>query len=290
MKQYNDLVNHVIQNGIKQDDRTGVGTLSVFGYQMRFNLQEGFPAITTKKLAWNSVVGELLWFLDGSTDERTLAELTFGKDRTELCDKKTIWTVNADNQGVALGYPNTELVKELGPIYGSQWRDFGGKVDQIMQVINEIKTNPQSRRLIVSAWNPEVLDIVSLPSCHTMFQFYVRDNKLSCQLYQRSGDIGLGIPFNIASYALLTHIIAKECNLGVGDFIHTIGDAHIYIDHMSALQTQINRKEYPLPKLKIDDNFDLMDRLLNGFELTDSKLFTLDNYIHHPEIKMQMAV
>jgi thymidylate synthase len=237
MKQYHKLLKDIFINGEDVSDRTGTGTRSVFGYQMRFNLQDGFPAVTTKKLAWKSVVGELLWFLEGSTNERRLAELTYGKDSTELVDKTTIWTANADAQGKALGYVNDKFRKDLGPVYGYQWRNFGGSswqrdhvegfdhngFDQIKWLINEIKTNPDSRRLILSAWSADQIHLMALPPCHTMAQFRVLNGKLSCQMYQRSADVFLGVPFNIASYALLTHIIARECDLDVGDFVHTIG-------------------------------------------------------------------
>lgn len=295
MKQYHDLLEHILENGEDVNDRTGVGTRSVFGYQMRFNLAAGFPAITTKKLAWKAVVGEILWFLEGSTDERRLAELTFGKHRTELVDRSTIWTANADAQGKALGYVNNQFTKELGPVYGYQWRNFGGfghgaGTDQIKWLLNEIRTNPDSRRLIISAWNPVVLHKMALPPCHSFAQFRVYNGRLSCQMYQRSGDAGLGIPFNIASYSLLTHILAREVGLEVGDFVHTIGDAHIYHNHIDQVKEQLTRVEFPLPKLKIDDSFDLQDRLKNGFRLEDCNLFTLENYQYRPTIKMAMAV
>lgn len=295
MKQYIDALKHVLENGEQVTDRTGVGTRSIFGYQMRFNLQEGFPAVTTKRLAWKAVVGELLWFLEGSTDERRLAELTYGANRKQLVDKTTIWTANADKQGVELGYENNELVKQLGPVYGSQWRHFDGSrkgngVDQIQWLINEIKNNPNSRRLILSAWNPNQLELMALPPCHTLSQFRVINNKLSCQLYQRSCDLGLGANFNQASYALLTHVLARECSLEVGDFIHTIGDAHIYNNHVQPLEEQITRKPYALPTLSISDDFNLQDRLDNGFKLSDAALFSLVDYSYHPTIAMPMAV
>lgn len=300
MKQYHDLVRHVLENGEEVSDRTGVGTRSVFGYQMRFNLQEGFPAVTTKKLAWKAVVGELLWFLEGSTDERRLAELTFGKDKTEITEKNTIWTANADDQGKSLGYVNNEFRKELGPVYGWQWRNFGrtrwARVtldfgqDQIKWLLDEIKQNPDSRRLILSAWNPNQIDAMALPPCHTLVQFRVYNGRLSCQLYQRSADIGLGIPFNIASYSLLTHIFARENNLEVGDFVHTIGDAHIYNDHIDSLNFMLDRKYLPLPTLKIDDKFDLIDGLSEEFPINTRDFFVLEGYQSHGAIKMNMAV
>lgn len=295
MKQYHDLLEHILENGEDVNDRTGVGTRSIFGYQMRFNLAAGFPAVTTKKLAWKAVVGELLWFLEGSTDERRLAEITFGKHRADLVDRTTIWTANADAQGRALGYLNNEFTKELGPVYGSQWRDFNGfsvykGTDQIAIILDQLRTNPDSRRIILSAWNPNQLHEMALPPCHYAAQFRVINGKLSCMLIQRSGDAGLGIPFNIASYSLLTHILAREVGLEVGDFVHTIGDAHIYHNHIDQVKEQLTRVEFPLPKLKIDDSFDLQDRLKNGFRLEDCNLFTLENYQYHPTIKMAMAV
>ena len=296
MQQYHDLIRHVLEHGEDVSDRTGIGTKSVFGYQMRFNLQKGFPAVTTKKLAWKAVVGELLWFLEGSTDERRLAELTYQKHRVDLVDKTTIWTANADNQGKALGYINDKFTKELGPIYGSQWRNFACKnnynhgVDQIKEVINQIRNNPDSRRIILSAWNPLQISEMALPPCHVMAQFRVVNGKLSCQMYQRSADIGLGVPFNIASYALLTHIIAKETKLEVGDYIHTIGDAHIYNNHRNQMEQQLLKIPYTLPILKIDDAFNLNERLNGSFKIDDASMFTLEGYIHHPTIKMDMAV
>lgn len=291
MKQYHKLLEDILEYGEDVSDRTGTGTRSIFGYQMRFNLHDGFPAVTTKKLAWKSVVGELLWFLEGSTDERRLAELTYAKDRTELSDKTTIWTANADKQGVELGYRNDFLCKELGPVYGFQWRNFDGFEavigrDQISWLINEIKANPDSRRLILSAWNPNQIEEMALPPCHTMAQFRVMNGKLSCQMYQRSADAFLGVPFNIASYALLTHLIALECGLEVGDFVHTIGDAHIYNDHFEQVKEQLSREEYPLPKLEIDENFKLQDE----FNLDAVSMFRLTNYVSHDTIKAKMAV
>jgi thymidylate synthase len=296
MKQYHKLLEDILEHGEDVNDRTGTGTRSIFGYQMRFNLQDGFPAVTTKRLAWKAVVGELLWFLEGGTDERRLAELTFNKHRVDLVGRSTIWTANADTQGKALGYINNEFTKELGPVYGAQWRKFNHDdnvycaVDQIVDVIRQIQTNPDSRRIILSAWNPLQTSEMALPPCHVLTQFRVVNGKLSCQMYQRSGDAGLGIPFNIASYSLLTHIIAKECNLGVGDFVHTIGDAHIYTNHIEQVREQLTREEFPLPTLRIDTDFDLMDRLKNGFRLDDVNKFQLINYFHHSTIKMDMAV
>lgn len=296
MKQYHELLQHILDNGIDCNDRTGVGTRSVFGYQMRFNLRDGFPAVTTKKLQFKSCVGELLWFLEGSTDERRLAELTFGKHRTELVERTTIWTANADAQGKALGYVNNQFTKELGPVYGSQWRKFNGiangdwGADQIQWILNQLRTNPDSRRLILSAWNPNQLHEMALPPCHYAAQFRVINSKLSCMLTMRSNDVFLGAPFNIASYALLTHILARETNLDVGDLVYSIGDAHIYHNHFDQVREQLSREEYPLPTLTIDDEFDLTDRLNKGFDLKDSSYFKLIGYQSHDAIKAPMAV
>ena len=301
MKQYHKLLEDILEYGEETKDRTGVGTKSIFGYQMRFNLQDGFPAVTTKKLAWRAVVGELIWFLEGSTDERRLAELTYKKDRTELVGQNTIWTANADKQGKELGYESHNFYKGLGPVYGYQWRKFGEQknesgyitkrgTDQIEWLLNEIRNNPESRRLILSAWNPNQLFQMALPPCHAFAQFRVYNNRLSCQLYQRSGDAALGIPFNIASYALLTHIIARECDLDVGDFVHTIGDAHIYLNHIDQVKEQLTRTEYPLPTIEISNDFILSDGLKREFDIDTVSMFTLKNYKHHPTIKMDMAV
>lgn len=290
MKQYLDALQHILDNGEDVDDRTGVGTRTVFGYQMRFNLQEGFPAVTTKKLAWRAVVGELLWFLEGSTDERRLAEITFEKPREKAFDRKTIWTANADAQGVELGYENNDLRKELGPVYGYQWRNFDGHDaavgrDQITWLINEIKTNPDSRRLILSAWNPNQIDLMALPPCHTMAQFKVINGKLSCQMYQRSADMFLGVPFNIASYSLLTHMIAQICDLEVGDFVHTIGDAHIYLNHMEQVKEQLTREPMEHPTL-VMPQFNDLDELLQ----TVPSDYKLENYKPMKSIQAPMAV
>jgi thymidylate synthase len=298
MKQYHVLLEDILAYGNDVSDRTGVGTRSIFGYQMRFDLNEGFPAVTTKKLAWKSVVGELLWFLEGSTDERRLAELTYGKNREELVGKTTIWTANADKQGVDLGHYNDDYIKDLGPVYGAQWRNFSyfngdpsGK-DQIINAINEIKRNPDSRRIIVSAWNPILLDSMSLPPCHILAHFRVYDGKLNCLMYQRSADAGIGVPFNIASYSLLTHIIARECNLQVGEFVHFIGDAHIYNNHIDQVKKQLQREPFTLPTLEIDDSFNLFSVVGNRgqFSLDTVNKFKLINYRHHSTIKMDMAV
>lgn len=278
MKQYNDTLRNILKNGTRKTDRTGVGTISIFGQHMRFNLQDGFPATTTKKLAWRAVVGELLWFLEGSTDERRLCEITYG---TRDINKNTIWTANANNQGVQLGYRNDDYVKELGPVYGSQWRNFGG-VDQITELIYNLKNNPDGRRHIISAWNPPELNKMALPPCHVLSQFDVTNGKLSCQLYQRSCDMFLGVPFNIASYSLLTHILAKECDYEVGDFIWTGGDCHIYLNHIDAVNEQLTREERTLPTLYITPYKDLYE-----YSVSD---FFLDNYNPHPSIKAEMAV
>ena len=292
MKQYLDALEHILEHGEDVRDRTGVGTRSVFGYQMRFFLPGGFPAVTTKRLAWRSVVGELLWFLEGSTDERRLAEITFDKDRTELAEKNTIWTANADKQGKELGYVNSFLRKELGPVYGHQWRHFDAfgedvynKTDQISWLIDEIKTNPDSRRLIVSAWNPNQISKMTLPPCHTMAQFRVMNGRLSCQLYQRSADMFLGVPFNIASYSLLTHMLAQICNLEVGEFVWTGGDCHIYNNHFEQVKQQLKRTPKACPTLKIP-NFSTLEELLE----TKTSEYELINYDPMPSIKAPMAV
>ena len=295
MKQYLEALKYVIEKGETVSDRTGIGTRSVFGYQMRFNLQEGFPAVTTKRLAWKAVVGELLWFLSGSTDERLLAEITYDADKTELVDKHTIWTANADKQGKDLGYTNTDYKKELGPIYGYQWRNFnkakdslpGNLIgfDQIEWLINEIKTKPDSRRLILTAWNPNQLKYMALPPCHTLAQFRVYNGKLSCQLYQRSGDAFLGVPFNISSYALLTHILAKICELEVGELIHTIGDLHVYENHIEQVKKQLTRQHQQLPQLVLPVFCDI-DTLMHC-KVSD---FILLNYNPMSSIKAPMAV
>lgn len=305
MQQYNDMLRHIMWNGETVSNRTGIKTKSVFGYTMRFDLSKGFPAVTTKKLAWKSVVAELLWFLEGSTDERRLAELTYGKPRSELKDKTTIWTANADAQGKALGYRNDDDVKELGPVYGYQWRHFGGTdweevvragfgntgTDQIKNLINTIKTDPDNRRMILNAWDANQISNMALPPCHVMAQFRVMNGKLHCQMYQRSADSFLGVPFNIASYSLLTHILARECGLEAGDFVHVFGDAHIYENHFEQVQEQLSRQLYDLPTLKIAENFDLMKALNgNGFWYNAADDFVLENYKHHAPIKAEMAV
>lgn len=264
MKQYLDLLSHVSTNGILKEDRTGTGTRSVFGYQMRFDLNDGFPMVTTKKLHLRSIIHELLWFLRGETNIKYLND-----------HNVTIWDEWADKNG------------ELGPIYGHQWRSWaaanGSTIDQISQVVEMIKKNPDSRRLIVSAWNVGEIDKMALPPCHTMFQFYVANNKLSCQLYQRSADIFLGVPFNIASYALLTMMIAQVCGLGVGDFVHTLGDAHIYLNHMDQVATQLERTPFKLPQMRINSKVESI------FDFTYED-FTLENYVSHPTIKAPIAI
>jgi len=288
LKQYLDALQYIFDNGEEVTDRTGVGTKSVFGYQMRFNLQDGFPAVTTKRLAWKSVVGELLWFLEGSTDERRLAELTYGKHRAELIDKTTIWTANADKQGVELGYLNNKFTKHLGPVYGAQWRNFNGehpKCDQIANIIKQIKTEPDSRRIILSAWNPLKIEEMALPPCHTLAQFRVMNGRLSCQLYQRSADMFLGVPFNIASYSLLTHMLAHICELKVGEFVWTGGDCHIYMNHLEQVEEQLTRDERKLPYLFMPPFCDL-ETLLN----TRTSDYKLIGYDPMPSIKAPMAV
>ncbi|MCF6236479.1 MAG: thymidylate synthase [Gammaproteobacteria bacterium] len=264
MQQYLDLMRHVKKSGVKKEDRTGTGTLSTFGYQMRFDLQQGFPAVTTKKLHFRSIIHELLWFLKGDTNIRYLKE-----------NGVSIWDEWADENG------------DLGPVYGSQWRSWptpeGKAIDQISDVIQQIKNNPDSRRMIVSAWNPALVDKMALPPCHALFQFYVADGKLSCQLYQRSADIFLGIPFNIASYALLTMMIAQVTNLQAGEFIHTLGDAHLYSNHLEQVDTQLARAPFPLPTMEINSEVNS----LFDFCYDD---FTLKNYQCHPAIKAPIAV
>lgn len=264
MKQYLDLMQLVLDKGAQKHDRTGTGTVSIFGHQMRFNLQEGFPLITTKKLHLKSIIHELIWFLSGDTNIKYLRD-----------NKVKIWDEWADENG------------DLGPVYGSQWRSWptpdGGHIDQIAKVIATIKNNPDSRRIIVSAWNVAEIDNMALPPCHAFFQFYVADGKLSCQLYQRSADIFLGVPFNIASYALLTMMVAQVCDLEYGDFIHTLGDAHLYNNHIDQAKLQLSRTPKNLPLMKI--NPDVKD--IFNFTIDD---FSLENYDPHPHIKGEVAV
>ncbi|MEH6987307.1 thymidylate synthase [Cytobacillus firmus] len=264
MKQYLDLCRHVLENGTKKEDRTGTGTISTFGYQMRFNLQEGFPLVTTKKLHLKSIIHELLWFLNGDTNVKYLQD-----------NGVRIWNEWADEEG------------NLGPVYGHQWRSWtgtdGNTVDQITSLIEQIKTNPDSRRLIVNAWNVGEIEKMALPPCHCLFQFYAADGKLSCQLYQRSADVFLGVPFNIASYALLTMMVAQVCDLEPGEFVHTFGDVHIYQNHLEQVNLQLGRDPRKLPKMKI--NPDVKD--IFSFKFDD---FQLEDYDPHPHIKGVVSV
>jgi thymidylate synthase len=287
MKQYHDQLKEILLRGETRSDRTGTGTKSLFGMQTRYNLRDGFPAVTTKKLAWRSVVSELLWFLEGSTDERRLAEINYGNRDPA---NKTIWTANADAQGVALGYRNDDDVKELGPVYGHQWRHWdinsSEYEDQLETLIHGLRHNPSSRRHILSAWNAGQLEWMALPPCHLLAQFYVSsNNELSCQLYQRSADMFLGVPFNIASYALLTHIIAALTGCTVGDFVHTVGDAHIYLNHIDQVNEQLSREQYPLPQFLMPE-FTTLDEVLAS-KVDDYRLV---GYKSHPTIKGDMAV
>ena len=286
---YLDLLHTVIATGEKRDnERTGVGTRSLFMSMLRFNLEEGFPLLTTKRVPFKSVLSELLWFIEGSTDERRLAEIHYNDKIGNIMDKKTIWTANADNQGKELGYVNTALTKHLGPVYGKQWRRWettnGKPIDQLAELIDGIKNNPQSRRHILSAWNVADIEKMALPPCHTMSQFYVsNDGKLSCNLYQRSADLFLGVPFNIASYSLLTYMIAQVCDLQVGEFIHTLGDSHIYENHIDVVKEQLEREAKKYPKIKINKDIKSID----DFTMND---FELIGYDPHPTIKAEMAV
>lgn len=314
MKQYLDLCQHILHNGAKKEDRTGTGTLSVFGHQMRFDLNEGFPLMTTKKTAFRLIVSELLWFIKGDTNVKTLLE-----ENNHIWDEWAFaqWVESDEYEGpdmadfgrrsqkdpeFAVRYKEqmaqfqekilaedgfAEKYGDLGPVYGKQWRSWaktdGGTIDQLKNVIESIKKNPDSRRHLVTAWNPEFIDDMALPPCHIMFQFYVADGKLSCQLYQRSADVFLGVPFNIASYALLTHLIARECGLEVGDFVHTTGDTHLYSNHIEQVTEQLSREPRKLPTVKINEDvasiFDL--------ELAD---ITIEGYDPHPRIKAPVAV
>ncbi|PYZ92974.1 thymidylate synthase [Salipaludibacillus keqinensis] len=264
MKTYLDLCNHILQEGTEKDDRTGTGTISTFGYQMRFDLSKGFPVLTTKKLALRAIIHELLWFIKGETNIEYLKE-----------NNVRIWNEWADENG------------DLGPIYGKQWRSWpasnGETIDQLGEIIEQIKTNPDSRRLVVNAWNVADLDKMALAPCHCLFQFYVADGKLSCQLYQRSADVFLGVPFNIASYSLLTMMIAQECGLEVGDFVHTLGDAHIYLNHVEQVNLQLTREPRSLPTMKLNpDKKKIEDFTIDDFELID--------YDPHPHIKGEVSV
>jgi thymidylate synthase len=264
MQAYHDLLHRLINEGTRKEDRTGTGTLSVFGHQMRFNLNDGFPLVTTKKLHLRSIIHELLWFLKGDTNIKYLQE-----------NNVRIWDEWADREG------------NLGPVYGAQWRSWAGaggeSIDQISQVVEEIKRNPNSRRLIVSAWNVGQIAQMALPPCHSLFQFYVADGKLSCQLYQRSADVFLGVPFNIASYALLTHMVAQATGLGVGDFVHAFGDAHLYLNHVEQARLQLTRAHMPLPRLKLNP----VVKDLFAFTFDD---ISIEGYESHPTIKAPIAV
>ena len=288
MKQYQEALEYILEHGKDRSDRTGVGTRGVFGYQMRFALRNEFPAVTTKKLAWRAVVGELLWMLEGSSDERRLAEITFEKSREELIGKSTIWTANADKQARDLGYVNTDTIKDLGPVYGHQWRTWDaqlGFVDQIAEVLENMYHDPYSRRHIVSAWNADRVNVMALPPCHTLFQFHIQDGELSCQLYQRSADMFLGVPFNIASYSLLTHMFAQLLDLKVGEFIWTGGDCHIYLNHLDQVQEQITRKPRIGPTLEMPKFKDL-DQLVK----TKPSQYKLIGYDPMDSIPAPMAV
>jgi thymidylate synthase len=294
MKQYHDLLKQILNYGEVTNDRTGVGTISLFGPQMEFDLQEGFPAVTTKKLAWKAVVSELLWFIEGSGDELRLREILHGN-----LEAATIWTENAEAN---YWKPKARFKGDVGRIYGVQWREWRiyeespnysgggftseikeGYIDQLANLIKEIKTNPDSRRLILTAWNPGELEEMALPPCHVMSQFRVQNGFLHCKMYQRSADVFLGIPFNIASYALLTHMIAQVCNLIPGRFIHTIGDAHIYLNHTDQVEELLARKSYKLPELFLNKKIDCID----DFTMDDISLI---GYESHPTIKAPMAV
>ena len=277
MKTYLDSLKFVLETGSVREDRTGTGTIGVFGMQSRYDLTLGFPAVTTKKLAFKACLSELLWFIEGSNDERRLCEILHG---TRSSSKKTIWTDNAMSK---YWLPNAEFIGDLGRVYGVQWRDFGG-VDQVVGLIDSIKKDPYGRRHIITAWNPGQLDQMALPPCHCFAQFYVSaDNKLSCQMYQRSCDMFLGVPFNIASYSLLTHMVAQVCGLGVGEFVHVLGDAHIYLNHVDQVNEQLQREPLPAPQLWI--NTEVKDIL--KFTMED---FRLDGYTSHDSIKAPMAV
>ena len=276
MKNYLDALKYCYENGDFVKSRAG-NVKKAFGYQMRFNLEDGFPAVTTKKLAWKAVVSELLWFLEGSNDERRLAEILYDDKRENLEDKKTIWTQNAEAD---YWKDKSKFIGDVGKIYGVQWRNFNG-VDQIQELIEGLKKNPNSRRHILTAWNPSEINEMSLPPCHAFSQFFVSNNKLSCQLYQRSCDMFLGVPFNIASYSLLIHIIAEECKLGVGDFVHSLGDFHIYEEHFDQVKIQLTREPKQLPTLKF------LPKNINDYKTSD---FELHNYEPHPKIVAPMNV
>jgi thymidylate synthase len=300
MKTYLDALQHVLDNGTVREDRTGTGTIGVFGMQMRYDLTLGFPAVTTKKLAFKACLGELLWFIEGSGDERRLAEITHGKaasfdENGERTGAVTIWTANALSP---YWKPKSKFPGDLGRVYGVQWRHWRTQfkrwisssesdtveVDQLLQLIEGIKKDPFGRRHILTAWNPGELDEMALPPCHCFAQFYVSaDNKLSCQMYQRSCDMFLGVPFNVASYSLLTHMIAQVCGLGVGEFVHVLGDAHIYLNHVDQVREQLIREPYPLPTLWMNKEI----KNITEFNMYD---FRLDNYQSHSSISAPMAV
>lgn len=301
MQQYHDLMKHILDNGVIKENRTGINTLSVFGYQMRFNLQDGFPLVTTKKVHLKSIIHELLWFIAGDTNIRYLVQngvniwnewpfqnYLVQNDLAEKLPKYSeTWKAELQNFKSQI-VDNADFAKkwgELGPVYGRQWRNFEG-IDQIKGLLEDLKNKPDSRRHIISAWNPKDIPVMAksgLPPCHTLFQFYVADNKLSCQLYQRSADVFLGVPFNIASYALFTMMIAQVCGLELGDFVHTFGDAHLYENHLEQTKEQLSRDFRPLPEMKINPNItDLFDFSFDDFELV--------NYNPHPAIRAQVAV
>ena len=276
MKEYLKALKNCYENGEDIVSRAGK-VRRLFGHQMKFNLEKGFPIVTTKKIAWKSIVSELLWFLEGSNDERRLAEILHEKNRSELNDKRTIWTDNANS---SYWKPKAKFEGDVGKIYGVQWRNFNG-VDQIKELIDGIKSQPQSRRHILTAWNPPDIDKMSLPPCHSFSQFFVSNNKLSCQLYQRSCDMFLGVPFNISSYCLLIHILAKECNMSVGNFIHTLGDFHIYHEHFDQVKIQLRRDTKSLPFLEFKQ------KNILSYSVSD---FELKNYNSHPSIKADMNI
>ena len=290
MKQYLDLCRTILENGIKKEDRTGTGTISYFGYQMRFDLSEGFPLLTTKKVFLKGIIHELLWFISGSTNIKYLVDndvKIWNEWPYEIYKKSDSYQNETLEEFVAKIKNDNDFASrwgELGPVYGKQWRDFNGQgVDQLSKLIDQIKANPNSRRLIISAWNPCEVDQMTLPPCHSFMQFYVIDNKLSCQLYQRSGDVFLGIPFNIASYALFTMMIAQVCGLEYGNFVHTIGDAHIYLNHIDQINLQLSRDTRELPTMKINPNV----KSIFDFKYED---FELENYNPHKAIKGKVAV
>ena len=293
MKQYLELCRHILENGHYKDDRTGTGTYSIFGYQARYDLSEGFPLLTTKKVFLRGIIHELLWFISGSTNIKYLVDndvhiwddWAYEKfKKSEDFDGKSMQEFAAYLKGLDKESPFVLKYGELGPVYGRQWRNFNEQgIDQLSNLINQIKTNPNSRRLIISAWNPAETDKMALPPCHSFIQFYVIDNKLSCQLYQRSADVFLGVPFNIASYALFTMMIASVCNLEVGEFIHTMGDAHIYSNHVEQIKLQLSRKPRKLPVMKINKDV----KSIFDFNITD---FTLEGYDPYPAIKGKVAV